>query len=55
MKRNESIEKVLTREVVTAHVGQAVSDIRKTFAQRWIANAPGGWWYQDGGGNWKQK
>ncbi|NIP72081.1 MAG: YdbL family protein [Gammaproteobacteria bacterium] len=29
--------------------------IRKTFAQRWVANAPGGWWYQDGAGNWKRK
>lgn len=29
-------------------------DIRKTFAARWIANAPGGWWYQDGG-QWKRK
>jgi uncharacterized protein YdbL (DUF1318 family) len=29
------------------------SEIRSTFAKRWIANAPGGWWYQDGG--WKQK
>ena len=31
------------------------ADIRKTFAQRWIANAPGGWWYQDAGGNWAKK
>jgi uncharacterized protein YdbL (DUF1318 family) len=30
------------------------ADIRSTFAKRWIANAPGGWWYQDGGG-WKKK
>ncbi len=30
------------------------SDIRSTFAQRWIANAPGGWWYRQGGA-WKQK
>ncbi len=30
------------------------SDIRSTFAQRWVANAPGGWWYQQGGA-WKQK
>lgn len=27
--------------------------IRNLFAQRWIANAPSGWWFQDGG--WKQK
>jgi len=31
------------------------SDIRTTFAARWIANAPAGWWYQDSGGQWKQK
>lgn len=30
-------------------------DIRATFAGRWIANAPAGWWYQDAGGQWKQK
>ncbi len=29
------------------------ADIRSTFAKRWVANAPGGWWYQEGG--WKQK
>jgi uncharacterized protein YdbL (DUF1318 family) len=29
--------------------------IRSTFAQQWIASARGGWWYQDAGGNWKQK
>jgi uncharacterized protein YdbL (DUF1318 family) len=31
------------------------ADIRATFAKRWIANAPAGWWYQDAGGQWKQK
>lgn len=30
-------------------------DIRATFAKRWVANAPGGWWYQDAAGGWKQK
>jgi uncharacterized protein YdbL (DUF1318 family) len=30
------------------------ADIRSTFAKRWIANAPAGWWYQNGGG-WKKK
>jgi uncharacterized protein YdbL (DUF1318 family) len=29
------------------------ADIRSTFAKRWIANAPAGWWYQEGG--WKTK
>ncbi|NIA01494.1 MAG: DUF1318 domain-containing protein, partial [Planctomycetia bacterium] len=31
------------------------AEIRKTFARRWIDNAPGGWWYQDSGGSWKRK
>jgi uncharacterized protein YdbL (DUF1318 family) len=31
------------------------ADIRKTFASRWIENAPAGWWYQDAAGQWKQK
>jgi len=31
------------------------ADIRKTFAARWIANAPSGWWYQDAGGGWQRK
>ncbi len=30
------------------------SEIRATFAERWVTNAPRGWWYQDGGG-WKKK
>lgn len=29
--------------------------IRGTFARRWVANAPKGWWYQDAKGNWAQK
>lgn len=31
------------------------SEIRQTFARRWVGNAPRGWWYMDAGGNWKQK
>ena len=31
------------------------ADIRKTFAARWIANAPAGWYYQDAGGQWQRK
>ncbi|MFQ5642433.1 MAG: YdbL family protein [Thiogranum sp.] len=46
----------LYREIARAN-GQPEweADIRKTFAGRWISNAPGGWWYQDSGGNWKKK
>ena len=31
------------------------ADIRGTFAKRWVGNAPGGWWYMDKKGAWKQK
>ena len=30
------------------------SEIRQTFARRWVANARSGWYYMDGG-TWKQK
>lgn len=30
-------------------------DIRATFARRWVANAPYGWWFQDQSGEWQQK
>lgn len=30
-------------------------DIRSTFARRWVANAPPGWYFMDSSGNWKQK
>lgn len=30
------------------------SRIRATFQSRWVANAPGGWWFQDAGGNWRR-
>jgi len=29
-------------------------DIRRTFAERWVAKADKGWWYREGG-QWKQK
>lgn len=31
------------------------ADIRDTFARVWIEEAPGGYWYQDASGNWRQK
>jgi uncharacterized protein YdbL (DUF1318 family)/uncharacterized membrane protein len=31
------------------------TDIRSTFASRWIAKARGGWWYRNAAGNWVQK
>ncbi|RME36063.1 MAG: DUF1318 domain-containing protein [Gammaproteobacteria bacterium] len=30
-------------------------EIRRVFAQRWVANAPSGWWYQDSRGAWQRK
>ena len=30
-------------------------DIRRTFARRWVDNAPAGWMYQDAGGGWVKK
>jgi uncharacterized protein YdbL (DUF1318 family) len=31
------------------------SQIKSTFASRWISNAKSGWWYQSSNGSWKQK
>jgi uncharacterized protein len=31
------------------------SDVRKSFARRWVAKAKAGWYYQDDSGAWKQK
>ena len=30
-------------------------NIRDTFARRWVANAPGGWWYERAPGQWARK
>jgi uncharacterized protein YdbL (DUF1318 family) len=48
--------KALYKEIARAN-GQPEweADIRKTFAKRWIDNAPAGWWYQGNAGNWKRK
>jgi CBS domain-containing protein len=40
MKKNESIDKVLTRAVVTTHVGQNLSDVRKVFAREGFHHMP---------------
>jgi uncharacterized protein YdbL (DUF1318 family) len=46
----------LYREIATANGHpEWESDIRKTFARRWIANAAAGWWYKDTAGNWQKK
>lgn len=45
----------LYREVAKANGHPEWEDeIRATFARRWVAKAPAGWWYQEGGA-WKQK
>ena len=31
------------------------SEVRNTFAQRWVQKAQGGWWHQDAGGGWTKK
>jgi uncharacterized protein YdbL (DUF1318 family) len=31
------------------------SEIRSTFAQRWVERIPAGWWYQNASGAWVQK
>lgn len=46
----------LYREIASANGHpEWESDIRATFAERWIGKASSGWYYQDGGGAWKQK
>jgi uncharacterized protein YdbL (DUF1318 family) len=46
----------LYREIASANGHpEWESDIRGTFAQRWIANARAGWHYKSKSGDWKQK
>ena len=40
MKKNERIDQILTRESVTVHVGQKVSDVRKIFAKEGFHHVP---------------
>lgn len=40
MRKNEPIEKILTRDVETVHVGMAVSDVRKLLAEKGFHHAP---------------
>jgi uncharacterized protein YdbL (DUF1318 family) len=54
---NENADRTaLYREIATANKQpQWEKDIRAVFAQRWIAKAAPGWWYQDANGTWKQR
>lgn len=40
MKKNEPIEKVLSRDIVTAHTAQKVSDVRKIFVKHGFHHVP---------------
>lgn len=31
------------------------SEVRSTFADRWVSKAASGWWYQNGSGSWVKK
>jgi uncharacterized protein len=46
----------LYREIASANGHpEWETDIRKTFAERWIERASASWYVQDAGGQWKQK
>lgn len=46
----------LYREVASANGHpEWKSDIQAIFANRWVANAPSGWWYKNNSGEWVQK
>jgi len=40
MKKNESIDKILTRDVATVHIDQKVSDVRKLLATSGFHHVP---------------
>ena len=40
MKKNEKIDQILTREIVTVHIAQNVSDVRKIFAEHGFHHVP---------------
>lgn len=54
---NENTDRAaLYREIATVNQQpQWETQIRGVFANRWIAKASAGWWYQDVNGTWKQK
>src|SRR3989338_4789260 len=46
----------LYKEIATANGHpEWESEVRNTFAQRWVQKAQGGWWYQYAGGGWVKK
>ena len=40
MKKNEPIDKVLSRDIVTTHLGQKVSDVRKLLSENGFHHMP---------------
>lgn len=52
----ENDDRVALYRAIAVANGQPTweGQIRAVFAQRWVAKASAGWWYQDAGG-WKQK
>jgi CBS domain-containing protein len=40
MKKNEKIDRILTREIITVHIAQNVSDVRKIFAENGFHHVP---------------
>ena len=40
MKKNQGIDQIVTREIITVHVGQNVSDVRKIFAEQGFHHVP---------------
>jgi CBS domain-containing protein len=40
MKKNEKIDQILTREIITVHIAQKVSDVRKIFAENDFHHVP---------------
>jgi uncharacterized protein YdbL (DUF1318 family) len=56
VKEENNDRKALYREIAVANGHpEWEADIRNTFAKRWIANAPKGWYYQGANGQWTQK
>lgn len=56
VNQENSDRAALYRQIAVANgQPQWEAQIRSVFAQRWIAKASAGWWYQDAGGGWKQK
>lgn len=54
VKENQDRNKLYSEVAKANNHPEWESEIRAIFAQRWVSNAPAGWWYESGGA-WKQK